>query len=115
MQYQYKQERQQQMNGKALIKSDNKIYRIQNPIRSELSLTIFFLMKGHISSSVKKTLKSHPQTNIIFDRIGGSWWKPEFHIIVGGKTKKAVQAAAEMLQNSLNGGKTKKNEGPAKK
>lgn len=105
MQNQYKQE--MQMNDKPLIKSDNKIYRVQNPIRSEVSLAIFFLLKAHISSSVKKTAKAHPQTNIIFDKVGGSWWKPEYRIIVGGKMKKAVQAAAEMLQKNLNGGKTK--------
>lgn len=108
MQHQYRQERQMQMNDKPLIKNDNKIYRIQNPIRSELSLTVFFLFKIHISRSVKKTAKSYPQANIIFDKIGGSWWKPEYRIIVGGKTKKVVQAAAEMLQKNLNGGKTQK-------
>lgn len=109
MQHHYRQERQMQgqmqMNSKPLIKNDNKIYRIQNPIRSELSMTVFFLLKYHISNSVKKTAKSHPQVNIIFDRCGGSWWKPEFRIIVGGKTKKVVQAAAEALQKNLNGGK----------
>ena len=107
MQYQYKQEKQMQMNDKPLIKNDNKIYRVQNPIRSELSLAIFFLLKFHISSSVKKTAKVHSKTNIIFDKVGGSWWKPEYRIIVGGKTKKDVQAAAEMLQKNLNGGKMK--------
>lgn len=107
MQYQYKQEKQMQMNDKPLIKNDNKIYRVQNPIRNELSLAIFFLFKTYISSSVKKTAKAHPKTNIIFDKVGGSWWKPEYRIIVGGKTKKDVQAAAEMLQKNLNGGKIK--------
>lgn len=108
MQHQYKQERQMQVYEKPLLKSDNKIYRIQNPIRHELSLTVFFLLKRHIANCVKKTATSHPQTNIIFDKVAGSWWKPEFRIIVGGKTKKTVQAAAEMLQKTLNGGKKKK-------
>jgi hypothetical protein len=108
LQHQYKQEKQVQMYEKPLLKSDNKIYRIQNPIRQELSLTVFFLLKAHISNSVKKTATAHPQTNIIFDKIAGSWWKPEFRIIVGGKTKKIVQAATEMLQKNLNGGKTKR-------
>lgn len=107
MQYQYKQEKQMQMNDKPLIKADNKIYRVQNPVRSELSLSVFFLFKSHISRSVKKTVEQYPQTNIIFGKSGGSWWKPEYHIIVGGKTKKAVQAAAELLQKTLNGGKEK--------
>lgn len=102
------QERQLQMNDKSVIKKDNRIYRFQNPVRSELSLAILFLFKAHITKSVKKTAEAHPQTNIIFDKVGGSWWKPEYHIIVGGKTKKAVQAAAEMLQNTLNGRKDKK-------
>lgn len=108
MQHQYKQDRKMQVNDKPLMKQDNKIYRVQNPVRSELSLAIFFLFKFHITRSVKNTAKSHPQTNIIFDKVGGSWWKPEYRIIVGGKTNKAVQAAAEMLQKNLNGGKTKK-------
>lgn len=108
MQHQYRQEKQVQMYEKPLLKSDNKIYRIQNPIRQEISLTVFFLLKAHISNSVKKTVTAYPQTNIIFDKVAGSWWKPEFRIIVGGKTKKIVQAAAEMLQKNLNGGKTKK-------
>ncbi|MPM73440.1 hypothetical protein SDC9_120420 [bioreactor metagenome] len=107
MQRQFKQEKQIQTNTKPLIKDDNRIYRIQNPIRSELSLSVFFLVKAHISRSVKKTAEKHPQINIIFDKVGGSWWKPEYQIIVGGKTKKAVQAAAEMLEKNLNGGKTK--------
>ena len=107
MQYQYKQEKQMQMNDKPLMKKDNKIYRVQNPVRNELSLAIFFLFKALISSSVKKAAKAHPKTNIIFDKIGGSWWKPQYGIIVGGKTKKDVQAAAEMLQKNLNRGKTK--------
>lgn len=105
MQHQYRQEKQLQMNDKPLIKDDNRIYRVQNPIRSELSLAVLFLFKGHISRSVKKTAEAHPQTNIIFDKVGGSWWKPEYQIIVGGKTKKVVQAAAQMLQSTLNGGK----------
>ena len=108
MQNQYKQEKQMQMNDKPVMKEDTKIYRIQNPIRNELSLSIIFLFKAHISKSVKKTAEAHPQTNIIFAKVGGSWWKPEYHIIVGGKTKKAVLAATEMLQKNLNGGKTKK-------
>ncbi|MBP2652054.1 MAG: hypothetical protein H6Q74_2879 [Firmicutes bacterium] len=107
MQNQYKQEKQMQINDKPLIKGDNKIYRVQNPIRAELSLAIFFLLKVHISNSVKKTVKSYPKTNIIFGKVAGSWWKPEYRIIVGGKTKKDVQAAAERLQKNLNGGKTK--------
>lgn len=106
MQYQQKQERP--MNEKQLIKADNKIYRVQNPVRSAVSLSIFFLLKIHIVNSIKKTAKSHPKVNIIFDKIGGSWWKHEYHIIVGGKTKKDVQAAAEMLQETLNGKKKKK-------
>ncbi len=105
MQYQYKQEKQIQVDEKPLIKGDNKIYRVQNPIRSALSLAVVFIFKAHISRSVKKTAEAHPQTNIIFDRTGGSWWKPQYHIIVGGKTKKAVQAATETLQKNLNGKK----------
>lgn len=105
---QYRQKREMQVIDKPLMKADNKIYRIQNPIRSELSLAIFFLLKGHISNSVKKTAAAHPKINIIFDKIGGSWWKPEFRIIIGGKTKKEVQLAGEMLQKTLNGGKNKK-------
>jgi hypothetical protein len=107
MQHQYKHEKSMQMNDKPIIKADNRIYRVQNPVRSELSIGILFLFKSHIAKSVKKTAEVHPQTHIIFDKVGGSWWKPEYHIIVGGKTKKAVQAAAEMLQKRLNGGKTK--------
>ena len=95
------------MNDKPLISDDNRIYRVQNPIRNELSLAVFFLFKSHVSKSVKKTAEAHPQTNIIFDKVGGSWWKPEYHIIVGGKTKKVDQAATEALQKNLNGGKTK--------
>jgi hypothetical protein len=106
MQHQYKQEKQMQINDKPLIKEDNRIYRVQNPIRSELALAVFFLFKFHISNSVKKTAQAHPKTNIIFGKAGGSWWKPAYHIIVGGKTKKDVQAAAEMLQKSLNGKKS---------
>lgn len=100
-----RQEKQLQMNDKPVIKKDNKVYRLQNPVRSELSLAILFFFKAHITKSVKKAAEAHPQTNIIFDKVGGSWWKPEYHIIVGGKTKKAVQASAEMLQNTLNGRK----------
>lgn len=110
MQHQYRQrkELQMQMSDKPVIKGDNKIYRVQNPVRSELSLTIFFLFTFHISRSVKKTVQAHPQANIIFAKAGGSWWKPEYRIIVGGKTKKIVQAAAEMLQNTLNRGRKPK-------
>ena len=108
MQHQYRQEKKMQVNSKPLMKADNTMYRIQNPIRNELSMTIFFLLKFHISNCVKKTGNAHPKTKILFDKIGGSWWKPEYHIIVGGKTKKDVQAASEMLQKTLNGGKTKK-------
>jgi len=72
VQNQYKQEKPMQMNDKPLIKDDTKIYRIQNPIRNELLLAIIFLFKAHISSSVKKTAEAHPQTNIIFDKVGGS-------------------------------------------
>lgn len=107
MQRQYRQERQMQMNDKPIIKADNKIYRVQNPVRSELSISIVFLFKSHIAKCVKKTAEAHPQTKIIFDKVGGSWWKPEYHIIVGGKTKKVVMAAAEMLQNTLNRRKEK--------
>lgn len=99
---QLRQEKQLQMNDKPVIKKDNKIYRLQNPVRSELSLTILFLFKAHLTKSVRKTAEAHPQTNIIFEKVGGSWWKSEYHIIVGGKNKKAVQASAEMLQNTLN-------------
>lgn len=104
---QYQQEKKMQMKDKPLIKNDNTIYRIQNPIRNELSLTIFFLLKAYIFSSVKKTAAAHPKTNIIFDKVGGGWWKHEYHIIIGGKNKKEVQAATEMLQKNLNGGRTK--------
>lgn len=107
MQHQYRKEQQMQLNDKALIKEDNRIYRVQNPVRTELSLSILFLFKAHITKSVKKAAEAHPQANIIFGKVGGSWWKPEYRIIVGGKTKKIVMAAAEMLQNTLNGGKKK--------
>jgi hypothetical protein len=100
-----RQEKQFQMNDKPLIKEDNRIYRVQNPIRSELSLSILFLFKSHIATSVKKTLEAHPQANIIFGKVGGSWWRPEYHIIVGGKNKKVVKAAADMLEKNLNGKK----------
>lgn len=103
MPQQYRQENQLQINSKQLIKGDNKIYRVQNPIRSELSISVFFLFKFHISNSVKNTAVANPQTKIIFDKVRGSWWKPEYQIIVGGKTKKVVQTATEMLQNTLNG------------
>lgn len=102
MQHQYRQEKRLQVNDKPVIKDDNKIYRVQNPVRSEFTLSILFLLKGHISRSVKKTAEAHPQTNIIYDKVGGSWWKPEYHIIVGGKTKKAVQTAADMLEKTIN-------------
>lgn len=102
MQHQYRQEKRLQVNDKPVIKDDNKIYRVQNPVRSEFTLSILFLLKGHISRSVKKTAEAHPQTNIIYDKVGGSWWKPEYYIIVGGKTKKAVQTAADMLEKTIN-------------
>jgi hypothetical protein len=41
VQRQYKQEKQMQMNDKALIKDDNRVFRVQNPIRQELSLSVF--------------------------------------------------------------------------
>ena len=109
MRYQYKQMQQQQMqsNSRALIKADNKLFRVQNPIRNELTTAILFLFKFHLKNSIKKTMAKHPQANIIFDRVGGSWWKPEFHIVVGGKTKKIVDAATETLQFNLNRGKKK--------
>lgn len=110
MQRPYRQEKQLQLINKPLIKEDNKVFRVQNPIRNEMSLSIFFLLKFHISNCVKKTVAAHPQTKIIFGKIGGSWWKPEYQIIVGGKTKKVVQAATETLQNTLNGGKKKAEE-----
>jgi tripartite-type tricarboxylate transporter receptor subunit TctC len=107
-QMQKQMQMQMQMNNRPSIKGDNKIYRVQNPIRQELSLTVFFLLKAHIAYSVKKTAKAHPLTSIIFGKAGGSWWKPEYRIIVGGKTKKAVEDAAAVLQNNLNGGRKKK-------
>ena len=109
MRYQYNQMQQQQMqaNSRALIKADNKLFRVQNPIRNELTTAILFLFKFHLKNSIKKTAEKHPQTNIIFDKVGGSWWKPEFHIVVGGKTKKIVDAATETLQLNLNRGKKK--------
>ena len=109
MRYQYKQMQQQQMqaNSRALIKADNKLFRVQNPIRNELTTAILFLFKFHLKNSIKKTMAKHPQANIIFDRVGGSWWKPEFHVVVGGKTKKIVDAATETLQFNLNRGKKK--------
>ena len=109
MRYQYKQMQQQQMqaNSRALIKADNKLFRVLNPIRNELTTAILFLFKFHLKNSIKKTMAKHPQANIIFDRVGGSWWKPEFHIVVGGKTKKIVDAATETLQFNLNRGKKK--------
>lgn len=106
-QQQYKQERPMPISDKPVVKGDHKLYRIQNPIRSELSLSIFFLLKGYITKSVEKVSKSHPQANIIYGKVGGSWWKPEYRIVVGGKTKKIVEAAAEMLQKTLNGNKKK--------
>lgn len=108
MQYQYRQERQMQLSDKPVVKGDNKIYRVQNPARSELSLGIFFLFKGIISMAVKKAAKSYPKTNIIFGKVGGSWWNPEYRIVVGGKDKKEVEAAAQMIQNSFNRKKKKK-------
>ena len=61
MEHPYKQEKQMQMNDKPCIKEDNRIYRIQNPIRNELSLAIIFLFKTHISKSVKKTAEAQAQ------------------------------------------------------
>ncbi len=107
-QYRQKQDRQVPMNIKPLIKGDNKLFRVQNPYRSDMTLTLFFLFKGHLKRSVKKTLEAYPQANIIFDKVGGSWWKPQFHIIVGGKTKKLVEEASALLQDILNGKKKKK-------
>jgi hypothetical protein len=104
----YKQGRQVPLSDKPVIKEDNKLYRVQYPMRTEVSLVIFVLFKVYISAVVKKVAKAHPQTKIIFGKAGGSWWKPEYRIIIGGKTKKAVQAAAEMLQKHLNRKKNKK-------
>ncbi|SEP20899.1 hypothetical protein [Propionispora vibrioides] len=120
MQQRYRQEKQtqmmqMQMSDKPVIKEDNRIFRVQNPMRSELSLSLFFLFKGHIARSVKKTREAHSQVNIIFGKVGGSWWKPEFRIIVGGKNKKTVQLAMEMLQKKLNGEKEKKEKKAEKK
>lgn len=98
---------QMQMSDKPVIPQDNKIYRVQNPIRSELSLSMFFLFKTYLTKNIEKVAKLHPQAKIIFGKVGGSWWKPEFRIIVGGKTKKVVEAAATALQNELNRGKKK--------
>ena len=107
MQHQYKQPRQMQMADRPVIKQDNKLYRVQNPMRSELSLAVFFLLKSHVANSVRKVAKAYPKTNIIFGKVGGSWWKPEFRIIIGGKLNKDVQAATEMLQKSFSGKKSK--------
>jgi len=120
VQQRYRQEKQtqmmqMQMSDKPVIKEDNRIFRVQNPMRSELSLSLFFLFKGHIARSVKKTREAHSQVNIIFGKVGGSWWKPEFRIIVGGKNKKTVQLAMEMLQKKLNGEKEKKEKKAEKK
>ena len=107
MQHQYKQQ-QVQLSNKPSIKKDNKLYRVQNPVRSELSLNILFLLKSLIKNSVEKTEKAHPRAHIIYDKVGGSWWKPEFRIIVGGKTKKEVEDATATLQHHLNRGQKKK-------
>ena len=55
MRYQYKQMQQQQMqaNSRALIKADNKLFRVQNPIRNELTTAILFLFKFHLKNSIK--------------------------------------------------------------
>ena len=111
---QQERQMQMQMSDKPVIKADNKLYRVQNPMRTELSLSVFFLLKGHISRCVKKTNEKHPKANIIFGRVGGSRWKPEFRIIIGGKAKNTVMAAGEMLQKMLNGGKEKKSDKGAK-
>jgi hypothetical protein len=105
VQYQYKQEKQMRMSDKPVVKGDNKMYRVQYPVRSEVSLTMFCLFKILITSSIKKVTKAHPKTNIIFGKVGGSWWKTEYRIIVGGKTKRDVQDAVDMLQKILNRGK----------
>ncbi|MDU2064877.1 MAG: hypothetical protein E6713_08535 [Sporomusaceae bacterium] len=110
---QYRQQEKQmqmqmQMNTKPAMKADNKIYRVQNPVRSEVSLSIFFFLKPLIKAGIKKTALAHPQAKIIYDRVGGSWWKPEIRIIVGGKTKKVVEEAAKALEQNLNGKKKKK-------
>lgn len=111
---QQERQMQMQMTGKPLLKADNKLYRVQNPMRSELSLSVFFLLKGHIARCVKKTAAKYPKANIIFGKVGGSWWKPEIRIIIGAKAKNDVVAAGEMLQNLLNGGKKDKSKDKAK-
>ena len=108
MQFPRQQERQMQLTAKTLVKGDNRIYRVQNPFRTEFSLSIYFFLKWHLSKSIKTVSTANPKANILFGRIGGSWWKPQFHVIIGGRTKKAVLAAAEMLQNEMNGKKNKK-------
>ncbi len=109
MRYQYKQiqQQQQQANSRAVIKADNKLFRVQNPMRNELSTSVLFLFKFHLKNSIKKTIAKHPQINILFEKVGGSWWRPEYHIVVGGKNKKIVDAATETLQFNLNRGKKK--------
>lgn len=111
MRHQYRQEVQMPISDKPVIKGDHKLFRIQNPIRTELSLSLFFLLKGYIIKSVEKVAKKHPQVTIIYGKAGGSWWKPEYRIVIGGKNKKAVEAATEAMQNTLNNKKDKK---PAK-
>jgi len=108
MQFPKQQEKQMQLTAKSLLKGDNRIYRVQNPFRTEFSLSVYFFLKFHLSKSIKTVSEANPKANILFGRIGGSWWKPQFHVIIGGRTKKTVVAAAEMLQKQLNGKKIKK-------
>lgn len=108
MQHQYKQEKQMKMTDRPVIKGDHKIFRVQNPIRSELALSMLFVLKYYIAYSIQKTAKAYPKTNIIYGKVGGSWWKPEYRIIIAGKIKKDVQDAAVMLQKSFSGRKNKK-------
>ena len=65
MRYQYKQiqQQQQQANSRAVIKADNKLFRVQNPMRNELSTSVLFLFKFHLKNSIKKTIAKHPQIN----------------------------------------------------
>ena len=99
---------QMQLSDKPVVKGDNKIYRVQNPMRNELSLSVFFLLHGHLTRSIKKTEEKYPKVNILFGKVGGSWWKPEYRIVIGGKVKNDVLAASKLLQKNLNGGKEKK-------
>ena len=96
------------MTDRPVIKGDHKIFRVQNPIRSELALSMLFVLKYYIAYSIQKAAKAYPKTNIIYGKVGGSWWKPEYRIIIAGKIKKDVQDAAVMLQKSFSGRKNKK-------